>query len=273
MGESARGCDLSYWYNGQYYSGDTLSLDIRNPALLYGATVFTTLRVYDYCLTHPETAWDAHCDRLLQSLRHFQWSEPDWAQVRAGADRLALDFPVLRVTLFPDGQELILGRSLPEDLLQRQQQGIAVWIADASYQRSLPAHKTGNYLACRQILQLAKTQGAEEAVLISSQGHWLETSTGNLWGWTQNTWWTPPLNGSILPGVMRSQLLQRLRRQGRRVCQQPWTPDVARQFETLAYSNAVVRWLPIHTVVSGQIRLSYDPSHPVLRELNGKSLG
>ena len=181
--------------------------------------------------------------------------------------------PVLRVTLFPDGQELILGRSLPEDLLRRQQQGIAVWIADASYRRSLPAHKTGNYLACRQILQLAKAQGAEEAVLINSQGHWLETSTGSLWGWAHNTWWTPPLTGSILPGIMRSQLLQRLRQQGSSVCQQPWTPNVTRQFEALAYSNAVISWLPIHTAFSGEIKLSYDPSHPILRELNGKSLG
>ena len=48
-------------------------------------------------------------------------------------------------------------------------------------------HKTGNYLACWLAKNAgAKKVGAQEAILTSDQGEWLETSTGNLWGWKRS---------------------------------------------------------------------------------------
>ncbi|HCF27363.1 MAG TPA: 4-amino-4-deoxychorismate lyase, partial [Cyanobacteria bacterium UBA11049] len=49
--------------------------------------------------------------------------------------------------------------------------------------------------------------GAGEAILVDANGNWLETSTGNLWGWQNGCWWTPPLEAGILPGVVRQQLI------------------------------------------------------------------
>ena len=191
-----------YWYAGQLRTGDTLTLPRQDLGLLYGATLFTTLRVYDCNLDHAWTAWTAHQARLTRSLQAFHWVEPDWQQVRQGAEALAPHFPVLRVTVFPDGRELILGRSLPSDLVVKQTQGVMVWVADGQeYGRPLAAHKTGNYLNCWLALQAAQRMAAQEAVLVNDQGHWLETSTGNLWGWVDDQWWTPPLTAGILPGV------------------------------------------------------------------------
>jgi 4-amino-4-deoxychorismate lyase len=39
-----------YWYRGKLIESPTLKLDINDTRLLYGATVFTTLRVYNYYL-------------------------------------------------------------------------------------------------------------------------------------------------------------------------------------------------------------------------------
>lgn len=254
-----------YWFDGELSVLPTLPLAVDDPALLYGATVFTTLRVYGE-LAHPLTAWPLHCDRLRLSLKTFGWAEPQWDRLQQGASCLAAAYPVLRITVLPDGRELISGRSLPLDLGQRQQHGIIAAIAP-SLQRSLPAHKSGNYLACWLAQQQAKRSGAQEAILVDAAGNWLETSTGNLWGWAEGCWWTPPLTAGILPGVARSRLLTHLQHSGRPAIEASWTPAQVQRFTCLCYSNCVVQLIPIHTVLQERIRLEYNPTHCVMAEL------
>ena len=257
-----------FWYNGQLICSSTLELAIDDPGLLYGATVFTTLRVYQQSLNHPLTNWQHHCDRLTSSLQRFGWQQPDWQRLRCGAERLSASYPVLRITIFSDGREWIIGRSLPSDLTQRQQQGITAWVADApGYQRSLAAHKTGNYLSAWLAGQAARQLGAAEAVLVDATGSWLETSTGNLWGWQEGCWWTPPLEAGILPGVVRSQLIHWLQAQDYPVQQAPWDRERVLQFEAIAYSNSVMEVIPIHTVLTSSESLTYKPFHPMLEPL------
>ncbi|MFM7324963.1 MAG: 4-amino-4-deoxychorismate lyase, partial [Nodosilinea sp.] len=64
---------MAYWFDGQLHSGDQVCLAIDDPALIYGATVFTTLRVYGQTLDHPLTAWAAHQRRLALALDSFGW--------------------------------------------------------------------------------------------------------------------------------------------------------------------------------------------------------
>ena len=251
---------FSYWYAGQLMQSATLTLPVQDPGLLYGATVFTTLRVYDHNLDHPWTAWQAHLDRTARSLQAFHWAMPDWSRIRQGAEGLAQTYPVVGVTLFADGRELVLGRSLPAHLEALQKDGAIAWVADsAEYGRSLPGHKTGNYLGCWLALQAAQRVQAQEAILINESGHWLETSTGNLWGWGAGQWWTPPLGVGILPGVLRSRLLQGLQAQGQTVMMTPWTPEQVQQFSFLAYTNSVFEVIPVHTVLQGDSSVNYNP--------------
>lgn len=259
-----------FWYDGELIQTGTLELAINDPGLLYGATVFTTLRVYHQSLESALTNWAGHYDRLQASLQAFGWQQPNWQRVQRGAEVLAHSFPVLRIVVFPDGREWITGRSLPVDLAQRQQAGIVSWLADMPlYQRAMPAHKTGNYLPSWLALQTAQKQGAQEAILVNGSGNWLETSGGNLWGWQQGHWWTPPLETAILPGLMRSQLIHWLLCQNKKVEEEPWSPDVVEAFEAVAYTNSVMEVVPIHTVIRGDYRLAYNPLHQGFEQLRG----
>ncbi|MEM9003018.1 MAG: aminotransferase class IV [Cyanobacteria bacterium P01_F01_bin.86] len=259
----------TYWYAGQLITESTLVLPLQEPALLYGATIFTTLRVYERRLDHPWTAWQAHINRTRRSLQAFEWSEPDWARVQQGATHLAPIYPVLRVTIFPDGRELIMGRSLPPHLTTLQNQGAIAWVADAAdYSRPFPGHKTGNYLGCWLALQAAQRAGAQEAILINHQGHWLETSTGNLWGWAEGQWWTPPLATGILPGVLRSRLITGLQAQGQTVITAPWHSSQIDQFTYLAYTNSVLEVIPLKGVLQGTVSVNYNPDYEKTRQLN-----
>ncbi|MGB3136446.1 MAG: aminotransferase class IV [Nodosilinea sp.] len=257
-----------HWFDGRLCEGSDITLAIDEPAFLYGATVFTTLRVYGSSLDHPLTCWAAHQDRLAQTLRAFSWSAPHWNRLRQGAESLSKEFPVLRLACFPDGRELVTGRSLPTGLEQMQRQGVSVWVADdALYTRSQPAYKTGNYLGSWLALQGAQRYGAREAILTNSQGHWLETSTGSLWGWAQGRWHTPELESGILAGVARLHLIRYLEQRGEPVSQAPWPAAASQRFEALAYSNSVVQLVLIHTVIGDRSRLELDPQHPALEGL------
>ncbi|OKH37673.1 4-amino-4-deoxychorismate lyase [[Phormidium ambiguum] IAM M-71] len=238
------------WYAGKLNKKGRIELGIDEPGILYGATIFTTLRVYADSLDDGRTNWQGHCDRLRSSIQTFGWQEPNWARIREGAEILQRDFPVLRITIFPDGREWIIGRYLPPDLEERQQQGIVAWLAKtAEFRRSLAEHKTGNYLTAWLALNEAKKHGAKEAILIDETGNWLETSTGNLWGWQDRRWWTPPLTERILPGLMRKQLIDWLKSQNQIVEEELWTEELVSGMEAIAYSNSVVEIVPIHTVI------------------------
>lgn len=238
-----------HWYEGQLHTEETIILSLNDPGLLYGATVFTTLRVYEQNLDHDLTQWQDHCQRLQHSLQAFSWQEPDWTRLRVGAEHLSPYFSVLRVTIFPDGREWITGRELPPDLGQKQELGITAWLAtDRQYRRSFPTHKTGNYLSSWLALQTAKAKGAQEAILVDTAGNWLETSTGNLWGWKDGSWWTPPVQ-EALPGIARSRLISILQALNCPVQETVWTPEWVQELEAIGYSNCVVQVIPIHTVI------------------------
>jgi branched-subunit amino acid aminotransferase/4-amino-4-deoxychorismate lyase len=236
-----------FWYGGQLQDSDRISLDPTDPALIYGATHFTTLRIYHQTLHHPKTYWPQHLQRLQQTPPHF--TPPNWQSLIEGAEFLSQSHEVLRITLFPDGRELITGRSLPPDLHDRQTQGITALLLEPSQTRSLPQFKTGNYLAPWLALKEAQAHDCAEAIFTNAQGYWLETTTGNLWGYSNGIWYTPPLTAGILPGIQRSALIDRLQAQNQIVKEIDWSPDLITQFESIAYSNCIVELIPIHTIV------------------------
>ena len=240
---------------------------LDDPALLYGSTVFTTLRVYNNSLDSKLTQWQAHCNRLKFSLQSLDWGRPREVQLRQGAELINSQFPILRITIFPDGREWITGRNLPLDLAKKQSTGIVAKLASPGLQRSLPVHKTGNYLSPWLAKREARKLNAQEAILVDTHGNWLETSTGNLWGWGDGCWWTPPLTEGILPGIMRSQLLHYLESQQQLVREEPWTMEVVEKLKAIAYSNSIVEIIPIHTVIQPFGSLKYDPRYSILSQL------
>ena len=241
-----------YWFNGELIDSEQIILKINAPELCYGATVFTTMRIYERSLNHSLTYWQAHCDRLSYSIETFDWQQPNWNHLRQGALALSNYFPVLRMAVFSDGKEWITGRNLPSDLKQRQDRGITAWVAtDDLYRRELTRHKTGNYLSAYLSRNKALSLNAGEAILVDCQGNWLETSTGNLWGWRDGCWYTPSLDSGILPGIKRSHLLNHLQDNNISVKENIWTPEFVATLEAIAYSNCVVETIPIAKVLVG----------------------
>lgn len=252
-----------FWYDGKLVNANQIQLDITDPGLCYGASCFTTMRVYDRSLNHPLTSWQSHCDRLQATTTAFGWQQPNWSKLKKGAQTLLTDFSVLRLTVLADGREWITGRRLPQDLQQRQTDGIVAWLAqDSLYRRSIPQYKTGNYLAAYLARNRALKLNAEEAILLDDRGNWLETSTGNLWGWRENCWYTPCLAAGILPGIARSRWLDFFARRQIEVRENIWTPEFCLTLEAIAYSNCVVDFVPIKAVLARDRKTIYRLKRP-----------
>lgn len=257
-----------FWYDGELIETETISVRVTEPGLIYGATVFTTLRVYQKSLDHHLTQWSTHCHRLEYSLKTLGWTLPNWQQLRREAKVLIDFYPVLRLTIFPDGKEWITGRFLPKDLEQSQRQGVKGWVANNSlYQRSLANYKTGNYLGPFLALREANKLGFREAILVSNQGNWLETSTGNLWGYKQGKWYTPPIEEAILPGIGQSQLLSWLNNQNISINQTQWTLDFIESLEIIAYGNSVVEIIPFASIEMEGMILNLNSSYSNIKQL------
>ena len=248
-----------YWYDGKIINSQTVKLSISDPGLLYGATVFTTMRVHYKSLEHSSTAWQAHRNRLKDSIDEFGWKQPDWSILRQGLEAICAFFPVLRIAIFADGRELITGRNLPADLSQRQTEGITAWVAKGNiFKRDLAQHKTGNYLGAYLAREQALKLAAQEAILCDRQGNYLETSTGNLWGRQDNYWYTPKLSSGILPGIGRSRLLNYFLSQSIPVQENTWTEEFIRSLDCIFYSNCVVGIVPIKKILASGDCFSYE---------------
>ena len=256
-----------YWYNGELIESETIQLPINEPGLLFGATIFTTLRVYDNSLDNRLTHWEAHQQRLLSSIQNLDFQQPSWQNIRRGAEILVNYYPILRITLFPNGKEWITGRLIPDNLMEKQKYGVKVTVRSNEHYRSLPFYKTGYYLAPWLLKKYALKQDAQEAILTDAKGNWLETTTGNIWGWCDRCWFTPPLSAGILPGIMRGQIINWLRNHQCQVREETFTRKLVQEFAALAYTNCVVEILPIHQVIHPVVKLQYDPRHDSIKKL------
>jgi len=251
-----------YWYDGKLINSQQIQLDLDEPGLCYGASVFTTMRVYERSLCHHLTCWQAHCNRLNSSIQAFNWFQPDWQRLKRGAKQLSTHYPILRIAIFPSGKEWIVGRNLPKDLKQRQEKGITAWVAeDEIYTRELAKHKSGNYLGAYLARDRAFSFNAQEAILTDSQGNWLETSTGNLWGWQDGSWYTPSLDSRILPGIKRSSLLYFLHQNNITVRENIWSAKFVSRLEAIFYSNCIVNIIPITKI----LKLGCIIEYPIIR--------
>jgi branched-subunit amino acid aminotransferase/4-amino-4-deoxychorismate lyase len=72
----------------------------------------------------------------------------------------------------------------------------------------LAMHKSMNYLGRHLAYEEALAKGYDDAILLSPEGEVLETAHGNLFVNQRGEWITPPAEGGLLAGTLRSALLQ-----------------------------------------------------------------
>ena len=207
------------------------------PPLAPGARLLETLRVQDGRVA----LLDRHLARLAASA--------DALGVPLHADGLRRRVESVgrhgtwgaRLTVGADGDAAVEAWPLADGPL------LTVWIdpeplAEAGTVRCV--HKTTDRAHYRRRYDRALGAGADEAVLVNGRGEVTEGTRTSVWALRDGRWLTPPLASGGLAGVMRGHLLD-----SRADCAESvLTPDLLRQSDALALSNALRGWMPVRLV-------------------------
>ncbi len=175
-------------------------------ALDPGFTLFETLRADGGTLLRLE----AHLARLARSActLGFAWDEAAVRQAladalatldAAGSHRLRLDLQAsgevrIRIgalTALPAGPVNVLLGEAPVSADEAQ----------------LLSHKTSLRQSYDAAIQAAEAAGAFDTLFFNAQGELTEGARSNVFVKRDGRWLTPPLQGDVLPGVMRAELL------------------------------------------------------------------
>jgi branched-subunit amino acid aminotransferase/4-amino-4-deoxychorismate lyase len=209
------------WVGGRIVADDGLAISVLDRTFEHGLGLFETFRTWN---GHP-TLMPRHLERLRRSARELGLpldpaQLPDAAAVAEllRADRREGD-AMLRIVLcggidesngstlwmrsaplpppFPEGGAILFPNQPHEKTLRTSREDI------------LARHKTLNYWRYRIAYQKARAAGADEAAMMGSSSLYTEGSRTNLFLVAGGRLTTPGLEAPVLPGIMRSQVLER----------------------------------------------------------------
>jgi aminodeoxychorismate lyase len=267
--------------NGQFVPEAEAKVSVFDRSFLYGDGLFETVRI---CNGKP-FRWAAHLERLAQGAKFLGIKlpyAPDALTANAEAliARNGLREALLRVTLSrgvgtrgysPKGAEqpaLVmslhpfgapLSGSAATERADLETGAPMRWRARTASIRLPAGDALAQYKTCNKLTQVlaraeAEAAGAEEALLLNTDGHVVEAASGNLFWVQADTVFTPPVADGILRGITRGVV--------RELCEKLKVPVRECQVrpEDLLKADAAFLSLSSYGIVE-------------LAEINGQSLG
>ncbi|QCC48980.1 aminodeoxychorismate lyase [Halobellus limi] len=235
---------------------------------MYGDAVFETLRAYGGDVFR----WDAHADRLAGSaaaisLDHglsadglkrrvdetLEANDLDDAYVKLSVTR---GVQPGKLTPSPDVDPTVVVQVKP---LPRGGVGSdPIWDGPAALQTvktrripdaALPSRaKTHNYLNGILARLELRVSDADEAVMLDGEGHLAEGATSNLFFVDDEALRTPSLDGPVLPGITRAEVLDIAAEEGIPVREGAFTTDDLREATEAFVTNSTWEIRPVGTV-------------------------
>ncbi|MBI4520626.1 MAG: aminotransferase class IV family protein [Gemmatimonadetes bacterium] len=209
------------WVDGRRQAAAGPHVSARDRGLTLADGVFETMRVRGGCVFRL----DRHLTRLAGALAVLQIPAPSdlraWvleaAAGAAGADA-SLRLTVTRglgaggVAPTAGGQPTVIVTvgPLPPSSPAIYEAGLSAHVASGRRnERAMTAGlKTLAYTDAVAALLEATREGADEALLLDTEGHCSEATASNLFVWTGDLLVTPPVSCGALPGITRAAVLE-----------------------------------------------------------------
>lgn len=266
---------LYYHVDGELVPADEATVSVHDRGFRYGDAGFETMRAYGGTLFR----WDAHVERLFDTLETLGMPAGDLglsaidlrARVRdaLAANDLAEAYVRLSVTRGEDSgfappaaadadpTVVVVVKPLPRGG-RRDRGGERVWEEPATVQtvktrrvpdRALPSDaKTHNYL--NSVLARIETRvtDADAALLLDADGAVAECDTANLFFVDDDAIRTPSLDGPVLPGVTRAEVVDVAAEEGFPLEEGTYVPDDVRGADEAFLTSSVREVRPIASV-------------------------
>ncbi len=249
------------YVNGELVPEAEARLSVFDRAFLYGDSLFETLRVCNGRVFR----WNQHLDRLQRSATALGFPLPVAPADLRRAARQLLEAnqtadALLRLTLTrgigPRGYSP-RGAHSPAVVMSLHEapplepEPVPTWQVVTSSLRVVPAerltqHKTGSKWLQILARQEAEAAGADEALLLNTQGEVAEGAAANLFWVRGPILYTSPAAVGMLPGVTRAVLLEICAQQGFQVKKRLIQLNQLLNSDTLIFTNSA------HGVVEGR---------------------
>ena len=247
------------WSNGRLCAESELHLPVRDEAVLYGASLFETLRCYN---GYPFRL-EQHLQRIrcwMERLRLFaharQMVDLSTLAVRQAiahlleANGLRDGDARLRITVTAGSEQIapscfMLAERISPGQVAKWQAGIAaVRLPDPrSVTGELP--KWGNYACHFEAQLLAKAQAAEEAIWFNKEGFLTEGALSNLFILHEHRLLTPPLEEGILAGITRQAIFEIAQQMGIECLEERIPLSLLSQAHAVFLTNSVREIVPV----------------------------
>lgn len=214
------------YLNGDYVPAEEARVSVFDRGFLYGDGIYETLRVYNGRVFKL----DEHLARLERSAGMIRLGLPlgregfaeaietclkenDLADalVRIGVSRGTAQEPGLDPALVADQPTVVIAprpfEPYPQAAYERGIRAAVVSVRRNPAEALNPAIKSTNFLNNILAKMEALEAGADEAIMLNTDGHVAEGTTTNVFWVNRMTLFTPPLEAGILDGVTRSVML------------------------------------------------------------------
>ena len=218
------------WHNGKWINWDDAQIHVLSHVVGYGSAVFEGIRCYDTPNGPSIFRLREHMQRLVNSGKIYRMELPysveDFGNAACELVRLNkmgacyVKPIVLRgygeVGVNPLGSPIecymacwswgaYLG---PEALAKGVDVCVSTWTRIAPNALPAMSKAAANYMNSQLIRMEAVVNGFSEGIALDSDGHVSEGSGMNVFVVHDNTFYTPPLAASILPGITRDSIVK-----------------------------------------------------------------
>ncbi len=257
---------MKAWVDGKMVDADKAMVSAASTGFQYGAGLFETIRVVNGV---PCRLVD-HQNRLARSWKSlFSQSCPDitWGDVISQLVREnSLEEKILAVKLIAardeqaNGKQLFLAafaREYTHRLALLGKEGLD--LVSYPYPRLTPLadQKTMNYLYYERAGQFAKTQHADEAIILNPDQTVSETNTANIMA-VNNKAVIVPASDHVLEGVTQAAVLCALEKKGYQICEKRLTVREWSVFENVIVTNALMGAVKVLTIDGKRIKHEND---------------
>ncbi len=255
----------SYSINGNVVSKEQATTSILDRGLLYGDGIFEGIKMYNgYIFKLKE-----HMDRLYESAAYIDLemniSKEDFTQeILETAKHCSFDSAYVRVTvsrggsigLHTLGDTITINRSIvvtPLDYQSTEAYEKGLHLVNVSRYRipesAFPMKaKTLGYLNNILAVNEAKRKGANDALLLNTDGYVAESSGSNIFFIKGNTLCTPSPESGILIGITRNCILELAKNSGMEVCEKLIKQEEFLQADEVFLTGTAMEIMPVYKI-------------------------
>lgn len=189
---------------------------------------------------------EQHTQRLQNSLSHFYGITLETLPTQTSVRKLLLQESIhtearVRFTAFLEEEGVKLNIKISPYTAPSKSATLLTSTFRPSLNRPTAGHKSTSYADYSFANREAKKKGADDALLINSNGNLCECSTANIFFYNEGKLHTPALSSGCLPGIMRHLVIERATASSLEIVEAHFKFDDLIQAESIFITNSLRR--------------------------------